>query len=175
MGGGGSSSGMPKRFADGVYALDQKLIDRANAAGAAVDYGDATARQYDANVNEIRGMDLTDAKRRNAYSQLYNLTEAQLKAEANNRNPYAMGMGPARVNRREVQRNADKAVAARQAVNSFMDGLRREQAAQAEQRGRTTLTKAMTDALASGALSFTVNGKTYTRRNRRTRSFTLEG
>lgn len=165
---------MVGRSADGAAALDKKLIDRANSAGVVVDYGDATARQYNTNVDEIRAMDLTDAERREAYTQLHSLTEDELRAEAENRSPYGMGMGPARINQREVQRNADKATAARQRVTDFMSGLRKDQAARAKQRENQALTKAATDALNSGALSFTVNGKTYTRRNRRSKSFTLE-
>lgn len=155
-----------------VPSLNSDLIRRANDAGAVFDLGDATQREYNRNVDEIQGMDLTDTERTKAINDLHELTEKQLEAEAGARSPYATGMGPARFNQRQVQRSSDKAARARQDTANFMDNLRKEQKAKAKQREMANLTKALNDAIKSGALSVTVNGKTYTRKSTRSKTFT---
>ena len=49
-------------------ALNTELVRRANEAGTFVDYGDATSRQYQKNVDEIKNMDMTADERKTAYS-----------------------------------------------------------------------------------------------------------
>ena len=68
--GGGSSDGRgtaSTSSSNGVPALDRNLIRRANEAGTFVDYGDATNRQYNKNVDEIKDMDMTADERKVAY------------------------------------------------------------------------------------------------------------
>ena len=153
-------------------ALDHKLIRRANEAGTVVDYGDSTARQYQKNVDEIKNMDLTDTERKDAYNTLHQLTEAQLTAEASARGQYAPGMGLARFNKAQMSRNADNAVNAKAKVDSFMDNLRSAQKKKAAQKENNAMMEAMNKAIREGALSFTVNGKTYTRKSTRSKTFT---
>lgn len=159
---------------NGAPALDRELIRRANDAGTFVDYGDATNRQYNKNVDEIKDMDMTADERKAAYSQLHTLTENQLKAESEARGAYAAGMGPARFNRQAIQRNQSKALSANDEVRSFMDGLRRSQEKKAKEREQKALTDAMLNALNTGALEFTINGTTWRRKSRRGKTFTAD-
>lgn len=184
MGGRGSSSGKAEKArggsaastssSNGAPALDRELIRRANDAGTFVDYGDATNRQYNKNVDEIKDMDMTADERKAAYSQLHTLTENQLKAESEARGAYAAGMGPARFNRQAIQRNQSKALSANDEVRSFMDGLRRSQEKKAKEREQKALTDAMLNALNTGALEFTINGTTWRRKSRRGKTFTAD-
>lgn len=170
LGGGSNTGGQPANSS--APSLNTDLIRRANDAGAVFDLGDATQRQYNKNVDEISGMDLTNAEKTKAINDLHELTEKQLEAEAGARSPYAVGMGPARFNQKQVQRSSDKAARARQDTADFMDNLRKEQKAKAKQKETANLTKALNDAIKSGALSVTVNGKTYTRKSTRSKTFT---
>lgn len=169
---GGSSGSGGNTSTNGVPALNNDLIQKANDAGAVFDLGDATQREYNRNVNEIQNMDLTDAEKAKAINDLHELTEEQLEAEAGAKSPYAMGTGPARFNQQQVRKSADNAVKARQKTVDYMEGLRKEQRTIAKQRETQALTTALNDAIKSGALSVTVNGKTYTRKSTRSKTFT---
>lgn len=172
MGGRGSGSRMAGGGQGSAPALNPDLVRRANDASVIFDAGDATVRQYNSNVDEIRGMDLTDAEKTGAIKDLHSLTEKQLQAEGEARSPYAGGMGPARFNQRQVSRNADKAAQARQNTQNFMDNLRKDQKQKAKQREARELKSALDKAIVEGALEFTHNGKTWTRKSRRSKTFT---
>lgn len=170
MGSRGASSGISTSYG-GAPSLSAELIRRANAAGTVVDYGDSTARAYHKNVDEINAFTtMTEAERRTAYSELHDLTENQLKAEARAVGPYTSG--PARFNKSKVAQNADNAVSARQKVNNFMDGLRSQEKARTQAAKTTDLRTAMQVAVKSGALEFTVNGETWRRKSTRGKTFT---
>lgn len=153
-------------------ALSADLVNRANQAGTFVDYGDATSRQYSKNVSEINEMDMTAEERKAAFTELHSLTEDQLRAESQARGAYAPGMGPARFDRSKIQANQNKAVSAGEKVRSFMEGLRKDQQLKVKQREQKALTDAYTKAIAEKALSFTVNGQTWTRKTTRSKTFT---
>lgn len=155
-----------------VPALSQELIKRANEAGTVVDYGDSTSRMYDANVKEIQSMDLTDNEKASAIQELHRLTESQLQAEGQARSPYSMGVGPARFNAKQMQKNSTNAVNARQTVENHMNTLRNTQKAkQKENENRARLT-AMQNVIKNGDLKFTVNGETWIRKSKRGKTFT---
>lgn len=130
--------------------------------------------EYDKNVDEIKGMDMTADERKAAYSQLHTLTENQLKAESQARGAYAAGMGPARFDRQAIQRNQSKALSASDEVRSFMDGLRRSQEKKTKEREQKAFSDAAMKAIKNGDLSFTVNGETWVRKTRRGNNFRLQ-
>lgn len=167
-------SGTANTTSNGAPALDRDLINRANAAGTFVDYGDAGVREYNRHVDEINGMDMTSDERKAAYSQLHTLTENQLKAESQARGAYAAGMGPARFDRQAIQRNQSKALSASDEVRSFMDGLRRSQEVKVKEREQKAFSDAAMKAIKNGDLSFTVNGETWVRKTRRGNNFRLQ-
>lgn len=119
MGGRGASSGVSK---GGAPSLDNNLIRRANAASFAVDTGDATKREYMRNVETIKGLGFDETETKAAYKKLHRLTTEQLEAESKSVSPYTSGV--ARFNRAQVQKNAQKAVDKRAAVNSYMSSLK---------------------------------------------------
>ena len=146
---------------NGEPQLDEELIRRANAAGTVVDFGDSTARQYKNNVDEIRNMDLTDDE-----------TEDQLRAEAGSLSPYSMGVGPARANTTKIRQNADKAVQARQNTRNYMDKLREDQNKKKKAKANQDRVTALQKAQANGDLSVTINGETWTRTSKRSKTWT---
>lgn len=157
---------------NGEPQLDEELIRRANAAGTVVDFGDSTARQYKNNVDEIRNMDLTDDEKRNAIKELHSLTEDQLRAEAGSLSPYSMGVGPARANTTKIRQNADKAVQARQNTRNYMDKLREDQNKKKKAKANQDRVTALQKAQANGDLSVTINGETWTRTSKRSKTWT---
>lgn len=156
----------------GTPTLDKDLVRRANEASTIFDAGDATQRQYDRDVKEIRSMDMTATEKAQAIIDLHRMTEEQLKAEGQARSPYAAGMGPARFNRRQVSQRADKAAAARQATVNYMNKLRKDQQAKTKQREAADMKTMLTNAIANKQLSFEYNGKTWTRKSLRSKTFT---
>ena len=154
-----------------VPALDKALVERANAAGIFVDYGDATSREYQRNVEEIKGMDLTDDEKTAAIKELHALTEDQLKAEAQARSPYSMGVGPARFNAERMRQRGDRAVRAGAETENYMNNLRREQRQKAQRAENQRLTNAVQKAIEAGDLEFTYKGETWVRANRRSKTF----
>lgn len=169
MGSRGASSGISASYG-GAPSLSAELIRRANAAGTVVDYGDSTARQYRKNVDEINTFTtMTETEKKAAYSELHDLTENQLRAEAKAVGPYTSG--PARFNKSKVTQNADNAATARQKTNSFMDGLRNQEKARIQASKATDFRSAAQAAIKAGALEFTVNGETWRRKSTRGKSF----
>lgn len=151
--------------------LDKDLVRRANDASFAVDSGNATQRQYESDVDRISKMENLNEQEKNvAYTQLHDLTESQLRAEAAAVN--AMKSGRARYNVERGREQADKAAEARQRTRAYVSSLEAKNSRRAQNKNAGGLTQAMSDALQSGALSFTFNGKTYTRKSKRQRSFT---
>lgn len=157
---------------EGPPTLDKDLVRRANEASTIFDAGDATQRQYDRDVKEIQGMNLTAAEKAEAIRGLHKATEDQLRAEGQSRSPYASGMGPARFNRRQVSQRADKAAAARQATVNYMNKLRKDQQAKTKQREAADLKSMLNNAIANKQLSFEYNGKTWSRKSLRSNTFT---
>lgn len=154
--------------------LDADLVRRANAAGTVVDYGDSAVRQYKADVSEIRGMDLTDEEKTKAIKDVHELTTKQLEAESRSLSPYSYGVGPARANVSQMRQRADTAAQARQNVRSYMNNLREDQKKKAKVAADQRRFDAMKKALANGELSVTVDGVTYTRPSKRSKTFTRQ-
>lgn len=157
-----------------VPELDGELIQRANAAGIFVDYGDAGARQYNRHIEEINGMDMTAEEKTQAINKLHSLMTNQLEAESKAFSPYSYGVGPARFDRNKMLKAEDKAANARAEVSTFMNRLKRTQERKAIEREQKTLTDAMRNALNTGALEFTVNGTTWRRKTKRSKTFTAD-
>lgn len=155
-----------------IPQLDADLIRRANAAGTFVDYGDAGVREYKKLTNEINGMDMTAAEKTQAINKLHSLMTNQLEAESKALSPYSMGVGPARFDKNKMSKASNKAATARAEVSSFMDGLKKEQAKKAREREQKEITSAMLNALDKGLLEFTVNGTTWRRKTKRSKTFT---
>lgn len=154
-------------------SLDKKLVERANAAGIAVDFGDSTTRQYNSNVSEIQKMDLSSSEKKEAINKLHTLTENQLRAEGNARNPYSMGEGVARPNARQMSKNADKRVAEAQKVKDFMGDLRKKQEKKKKEAASQRLAEGLQKAMKAGDLTVTIDGVTYKRSSKRSKSFTV--
>ena len=143
--------------------LDKKLVQRANAAGMFVDYGDSAVKTYSDRVDEINNMDLTAAEKQVAIEKLHELTTAQLKAESKSLSPYSMGVGPARFNADKMRKASDKAVKAKSNTDSHMNSLREAQKQKAAKTEAQNLTGALGAAQKSGSLETTYNGKSYFR------------
>ena len=150
--------------------LNKKLIQQANEASV-TDIGDITLRQYNRNVDAIKATVLSDTDKSEAITKLHELTEKQLEAEASAINPLATGRGVARFDKQLVRTTGDKALDARRDVNEFMDTVRAKERETIAKRKQQAMTSAMSNALSSGALEFTVDGVTYRRKSKRAKSF----
>lgn len=153
-----------------VPILSKDLVRRANEASV-TDIGDITTRQYKRNIDEINATVLSDIEKADAISKLHTLTEAQLKAEASTINPLATGRGVARFDRQLVRTTGDQALDARREVKEFMDTVHAKERETIAKRKQQAMTSAMTKALSSGALEFTIDGAKYRRKSKRAKSF----
>ena len=151
-------------------SLNNELVRRANEASV-TDLGDITTRRYNRNVDEINATVLSDKEKADAIKTLHELTEKQLRAEATAINPIATGRGVARFDRQLVRTTGDKALDARQNVKEFMDSVHAKERETIAKRRQQEMTSAMSKAISSGALEFTVNGATYRRKSKRAKSF----
>lgn len=167
-------SGTANTTSNGAPALDRDLINRANAAGTFVDYGDAGVREYNRHVDEINGMDMTADERTTTINKLHSLMTAQLEAESKALSPYSMGVGPARFDRNKMLKAEDKAANARAEVSGFTNDLKRTQERKAREREQKAFSDAAMKAIKNGDLSFTVNGETWVRKTRRGNNFRLQ-
>lgn len=172
MGGRGASSasGMAASASGSSRALDSKLISRANAASPLADAGNRINREFEQNIAEIKSMSLSDAGKKSAISEQGALADTALKVHAENPNPFATGR--ARINAVKAHSGANKAASAETALSTHMKSLRRQQAestAKAKQESRAEIIQ---NALANGDMSVVIDGVTWERKTKRSRSFT---
>ncbi len=170
MGGRGASSVTTKSANVAVQSLNNRLVGRANAMSVLADDGDRINRKYERNVAEINGMSLSDADKKDAISEQRALAENALRVYIDNPNPYAIG--PARFDVAKARRGAEKAAFAEAALGAHMKELRKRQAklsAAAKQKSRAEMVQ---DALSRGDMSVVIDGVTWVRKTKRSRSFT---
>ena len=101
---GSGSSARAGGGANEAKSLDSTLVRRSNDFSL-FDAGDATKREYEANVKKIQQSNLTQQEKSAALDKLHELTTEQLKAQTKVANPYVSG--PARFNQNQVQKAAD--------------------------------------------------------------------
>lgn len=145
--------------------LAKQDIYRANAASV-MDMGDIISRTFERYAEEVNGLDLTDTRKAEAVKELARLSTDALKAAAKAVNPYVSG--PARLTADQKSGiAADRSVAARGKVDSYMKDLRRESANNTSAREGRGLSSSLSAAMKEGKLEVTINGKTYyrTRKN----------
>ena len=174
MGGRGSAGGKGGAAGEGLSfggapALDTNLVRRANAAGAFVDYGDATAREYQKNVGAINASALSASEKSAAIKELHTLTENQLRAESKAVSPYTSGV--ARFNKTQVERNAETAATARAKTNNFMKNLQNKSAEITKKTESANLATALSNASKAGQLEVKVGNKTYYRKRKNSSSW----
>ncbi len=172
MGGRGASSasGMAASASGSSRALDSKLISRANASSPLADAGNRIKREFEQNVAEIKSMSLSDADKKSAISEQRALADNALKVHAENPNPFATGR--ARINAAKAHSAADKAASAEMALSTHMESLRRQQAESTAKAKRESRAEIIQNALANGDMSVVIDGVTWTRKTKRSRSFT---
>ena len=165
MGGRGSSSdmGSSRAMENGIPELSKDLVNKANAAGMFVDYGDSAVSTYKSRVDEIQRMNLTDAEKEEAINKLHQLTTAQLEAESKSFSPYSMGVGPARFDANKMRKASDKAVRAKGETDSYMNNLREGQRQKKAKAETQNLTSTIRKAQDSGSLETSYGGKSYFR------------
>lgn len=172
MGGRGASSASRAATVVSVSAqsLDRMLVARANAASVLADDGDRISRKYGRNVAEIYDMPFSSVDKMSALARQKALAENALRAYINNPNPYAIG--PARFDVAKTRRGADRAASAEAALGAHMKELRRQQAKLSASMKQKSRAEIIQNALANGELSVVIDGVTWERKTKRSRSFT---
>lgn len=145
---------------NGAKSLNSTLVRRANDFSL-FDAGDATKREYEANVQKIQQSNLTQQEKAAALDKLHELTTEQLKSQTEVANPYVSG--PARFNQNQVQKAADNTAQKRQNVNSFMKDVQKKSTANKKASETKSLSSVLGSAMDRGALEVTFDGKTYYR------------
>ena len=164
MGGRGSSS---SSFLGG---LDQRLVQRANGASALGNAGTSISERFYRNVEEIEAMEgLSAAEKRSAIDEQARLANIALKVTADNPNPFSTGRA-----RTDVRRNAagaDAIANANSAMSRNMESVRDRARSARRDSAQRTRAQIIQEAIAEGSLSVVIDGVEWTRKSRRSRTF----
>ena len=135
-----------------------------------MDMGDIINRTYSRNIEEIATLTLSSEEKAKAMADMRSLSNDALSQAAKAVNPYASG----RSRLTSAQKSgsaADKAANARGKVDSYMSTLRETSSRNKRAAETKSLASALTSATSAGSLEVTVNGKTYYRANRRSKTW----
>lgn len=152
--------------------LDKTLIERANQTSFFYKAGDSINREYQSNVNKIQSMDFTDEEKTVALNKLYNLTNDTLIAQTKSVSP--MTSGRAGINPNQVKKTNDILTSKRQILFNYMDDLERKSNANVERKKQQKVFNALKDAMNNGLLKVTIDGKTYTRARKNSRTWNFD-
>ena len=169
MGGRGASSASGTIVSNGSN-LDRNLIRRANDASFVSDGGDRINRTYKRNVAEINSMALSNEEKRTAINEQRVLAEAALKAIAENPNPFVTGR--ARLNTTKTRNGADKKLSAENALSVNLSKYREQSDRRVKEQKQKQRVEIIQAALKRGDLSVVIDGVTWARKTKRSRSFT---
>lgn len=174
MGGRGSASSiMSKSGNDTNNSLNADLIRHANNSSL-MDMGDNINREYQRNIGEINKLNLTSKEKQDAIAKQMRLSTEALALQAKAVNPYTSG--PARLTTAQKTGSAIQSVANKRAeIASHMDSLKRQSAQNNKMDSNKRLLSAMRNAIQNKQLTFVIDGKTYTRKTLRGKTFTLKG
>lgn len=151
-----------------IKQLDNTLIRRSNDVSA-LDMGDSINREYQRNIDTIKGLNLIDAEKTEAMEKQYQLNTQALELQSRSINERVVA-GPAR----RVSGNVsyDRVVDKRAEVSSHMKSLQdksnKNNIAQKNQRRAQTLQ----NAIANKQLEVTFDGETWVRKSLRGKTFT---
>lgn len=154
-------------------SLDTALVTRANGSSVLGNAGDRVNRTYERNVSEIEKMDLSNADKSAAIAEQRRLASDALRTMVENPNPFATGR--ARVNRAKSIAGADKVSRSEAAIEGHMDAIRKKAKSNSKERSRKSSAQIIQQALADGKMSVVIDGKTYVRKSKRSKSFVLQG
>lgn len=145
--------------------LDPQLISSVNAHNSNFyNAGDAVNRKYNSNLNEIDTMNLTDTEKKTANQKIYDYSMAELQAR---QGVFGMDVaGPAR-KVSGSDKAYDKALKISGEHDSYMKSLRETSVKRTQQEKSRKISDAFTKAMNSGELEVTIDGKTYSRSNKK--------
>ena len=172
MGGRGSSSGLSSGGANtrlNTSSLDAEKIRKANNTSYLYEAGDAINREYQREINQINSLNISETEKAEYRNQLKELNTQALDAQASNISQTVAG----------VARRVSGAEKAQEKVSKIR-GKKADLLNKAQQKSNKNnkaqeskdLISAINSAMNSNALSFTFNGKTYTRKTTRSSSWT---
>lgn len=153
--------------------LDAALVMRANGSSVLGNAGDRVNRTYERNVSEIEKMDLSNADKSAAIAEQRRLASDALRTMVENPNAFATGR--ARVNRAKAVAGGDRVSKSETAIDGHMNDVRKKAKSNSEERSRESNARIIQQALADGKMSVVIDGKTYVRKSKRSKSFVLQG
>lgn len=146
-------------------SLDAEKIRRANSASL-TDMGDIINRTYERGRKEIGEMDLSDAEKKDAISDLKKLSNNALDSASKAVNPFASGRSRLSTSQKTGSA-ADRAASDRAKVDDYMKGLRKKSSDNATRRANVNLAQQLQKAQSEGKMEVIVNGKRYYRKSKR--------
>ncbi len=147
------------------------LIRAANAASL-FDMGDSIYSELKRNIEEINKFDLTDDEKQKAIKEQQDLAKRALELQAKAVNPYVSG--PARLTTAQKTGSATDRVAEKRAeITEHMQTLREKSEKNRREQENKRIFEAAKKAIENKQLQFTINGKTYTRKSLRGKTFTV--
>jgi hypothetical protein len=157
--------------------LDSKLVERANSASALGNAGDIIERSYENILDELYEL-ITDPQQRSMhFNNVKQLAYEALSATINSPNPFRTGR--ARTNKKKNSIGADKIAKANSALNQYVPALKNQMNKEKSKQRNNSVqmssrAEAVQKALANDLLSFVYDGKKYSRKSKRSKTFTLD-
>lgn len=167
MGGRGATSASGRR-----YSLGSSLVERADGASALGNAGQMIEKRHSRYLGEIDGMTLSAQEKEGAKARITELAVEALTETASN--PSWTRTGRARIDAGKSKAGADRVAKANNAMDRYVDSLREKDESNRAEAARKRRASAIERAIAAGELSVTIDGKTYVRKSRRSKSFTLK-
>ena len=147
-------------------------INRANAASV-MSMGDIINNMVSRGAKEISQLNLSESRKEQAIQDLTNLGGTALTDAAKAVNPYASGR--ARLTTAQMNGSAaNKAAASRGAIDNYMNSIRSESSKNTLAASNANLTSVLSNAMSTGQLQVTVNGKTYYRKTKRSTTWSVK-
>lgn len=150
--------------------LDKELIRHANNTSFMYEAGDAINRQYQKHINTIQELELTDIEKTEAYSKLHELTTNLLSAQSKSVSPYVSGRGG--INPNQVRKNADTVSRRSAEVTDYVNSLIRKSTTNIKKQKEQRFFDGLKKADEKGLLEVTIDGETWRRSRKNSKTWT---
>jgi hypothetical protein len=142
-----------------VKPLSPELVQRANDASVAFDFGNMITKKYESNVAEINTMiHLDEQRREKVIENLFELRTDELRMRAGAIGPYTYG--PAKIAKNTVH-NLDRAAHAAVKADSYMNSLWKEEQKARKVQKHNDLVTAIREADEKGLKQISIHDKIY--------------
>lgn len=150
------------------YGLDTELIRKANNTSYMYEAGDAIKREFEREISQINSLNISSSEKSQYIKDLKDLNTQALKAQASNISQTVAGVAKRVSGSEKAQEKVSKI---RGMKSDLIIKAKQKSDANNKSKESRDLTSAIKEAIDNKSLSFTYNGKTYTRKTTRSSSW----